>query len=600
MGALRSALRRYQFGPLDGSHPWAQRVPEGAVTYSVRQLEEGHVSYFNFTLAKEMGLLPEDHPHEMNPELQQEILRAFNLRIINEWDIKYKKRYPPHLVKPGRYMATRYLQLQHPDKAGRTSGDGRCIWNGQVKHKGRTWDVSSRGTGVTCLAPGAVLAGRPLRSGSTTFGYGCGMADLDELYGAAILSEIFHNNGLNTERMLAVIDSGNGLGIGVRAAPNMIRPAHLFSFLRQGRREPLARALRLLCHQQQLNGRWAVSRGRDAMEQCLDHLAVDFARFAAHLEREYIFAWLEWDGDNVLADAGIIDYGSVRQFGLRHEQYRYDDVDRVSTNLQQQRQKARDIVQTFVQCVDFIKTGKRKSFSAFTRSPYLSAFDSAFHEAKHLRLLTQMGFEDSLARVLWRHHRKDVERFCEIHSELERAKTQRRTKRVADGWLRPAIFNMRSALRQMPAHLEGLPKELVPLVDPQEMWSWIISSQASRQDKRLTRRRRQKLTLWQERYLRLVRRVTTVENWGATVQRLRERSNQINVPERLTGNALIHVVDELLRRQRKGMSRLSLQRVIDNLILRQSVNFTNPPSQRFKSRVLQSLWTVVTGFREDI
>ena len=57
-------------------------------------------------------------------------------------------------------------------------------------------------------------------------------------------------------------------------------------------------------------------------------LSKDFAEFAAKLEMDYIFAWLDWDGDNVLADAGIIDYGSVRQFGLRHDQYRYDDVER--------------------------------------------------------------------------------------------------------------------------------------------------------------------------------------------------------------------------------------------------------------------------------
>ena len=30
--------------------------------------------------------------------------------------------------------------------------------------------------------------------------------------------------------------------------------------------------------------------------------------------------------DVVISNAGIIDYGSVRQFGLRHDQYRYDQL----------------------------------------------------------------------------------------------------------------------------------------------------------------------------------------------------------------------------------------------------------------------------------
>jgi transcriptional regulator with XRE-family HTH domain len=48
---------------------------------------------------------------------------------------------------------------------------------------------------------------------------------------------------------------------------------------------------------------------------------------------------------------GIIDYGSVRQFGIRHDKYRYDDVERFSTNLNEQKNKARLIVQVFAQLV---------------------------------------------------------------------------------------------------------------------------------------------------------------------------------------------------------------------------------------------------------
>jgi hypothetical protein len=122
------------------------------------------VAYFNFNLAKEMGLIPESHEHKLNAKLESKILETFNLRIINEYDLSHNKHYSKDDVKPFPYMATRYLQLQHEDKTGSTSGDGRGIWNGSINYKGTTWDVSSRGTGVTALSPGAVKAGRPLET----------------------------------------------------------------------------------------------------------------------------------------------------------------------------------------------------------------------------------------------------------------------------------------------------------------------------------------------------------------------------------------------------------------------------------------------------
>ncbi len=86
------------------------------------------------------------------------------------------------------------------------------------------------------------------------------------------------------------------------------------------------------------------------------------------MEDEYIFCWLDWDGDNMLMDGGIIDYGSIRQFGLCHHRYRYDDVERFSTNLKEQKKKARYLVQTFVQLVDFVRTGQKKDVRSFANA----------------------------------------------------------------------------------------------------------------------------------------------------------------------------------------------------------------------------------------
>ncbi|MCA9467220.1 MAG: hypothetical protein KC643_17490, partial [Nitrospira sp.] len=137
--------------------------------------------------------------------------------------------------KPNTYMATRYLQLQHPDKTGRTSGDGRSIWNGQIAYRGTTWDVTSCGTGATCLSPATAIEKKFFKTGDcTASSYGCGRSDLEDGMAAALMSEIFHRNGLATERTLAVIEYPKGSSINVRAGTNLLRPSHLFRYLKQG------------------------------------------------------------------------------------------------------------------------------------------------------------------------------------------------------------------------------------------------------------------------------------------------------------------------------------------------------------------------------
>ena len=123
-----------EFDRLDGRHPWMEAVPQGYVSYRVRELRQGKVAYFNFMLAKEMGLIASDHPHQMSPDLEQKILGTFSLQIINEYDELNKRRIPADHIKPHKYMATRYLQLQHTSRSGKTSGDGRGIWNLSLIH----------------------------------------------------------------------------------------------------------------------------------------------------------------------------------------------------------------------------------------------------------------------------------------------------------------------------------------------------------------------------------------------------------------------------------------------------------------------------------
>lgn len=571
---------------LNGHHPWMNHVPEGCLVYPVRRIANARVKYFNFYLAKEMGILPKDHPHNLNKNLEEALVETFAIRIINEYDYLHSRAWPSQGVQNSRYMATRYLQLQHPNKRGETSGDGRCLWNGLwTSPNGMQWDVSSRGVGVTALAPGVVEAGKPLQSGSEEFGYGCGMAEMDELVASTIQSEIFARQNIKTERVLVIVDIGHGLGIGVRAAPNLIRPAHFFSFLKQNRHEPLRRSVDYFLDRQLRNGEWNINTLKKKWTQVGERWAADFADFAARLDREYIFAWLDWDGDNVLANAGIIDYGSIRQFGLYHEGYRYDDVDRFSTNLSEQKAKARQIVQVFSQTLSFIETERREAIANFKNSDMVLFFDERLARKQREYFLEHVGYSASESRLLLNRFQKQVDALFDIHQELERAKVSAKTKKVEDGVIRPALFNMRKLLREWPARLEKFGvshREQTEL-----LYRWLIAEETPREDRKKWRNWQAKLDQWQSAYLNLL--MCLGNNKTEVIKGLCKRSYGLNHPMRMTGNSLIHIVESLQRSP-------YLQDRVDELI---RVQVEREQSAR-KDTGIKHLLQLIEDYAEDI
>src|SRR6201988_267741 len=247
-----------KFKEIDGTHPWRSVSPEGYVDYRARFRPHGRVLFFNFPLAKEMGLIPSDHPSSISKDLEQVVLDTFSLQIINEYDLEQGKKFPPETIKPNHYMATRYLQTQHRNKQGKTSGDGRSIWNGYLKRADRIFDISSPGTGAKILTPGEQEATRPVATGDFSYGYSSGLAEIDEMLSSAVMSEIFYRQGIPTERCLTVIAYPDGTSIGVRTAPNLIRPAHMFRYLKQGRHEELKASVDYFIDREIENGFWEI------------------------------------------------------------------------------------------------------------------------------------------------------------------------------------------------------------------------------------------------------------------------------------------------------------------------------------------------------
>lgn len=596
------ATNRYEnFSQLDGFHSWQTDVEDGHINYPVRELRQGKVSYFNFKLAKEMGLISNSHPNKLNKELKDIILKTFSIRIVNEYEESEGIVYHPKVLKKNQYMATRYLQLQHQNKLGETSGDGRCIWNGFVKHKGTTWDVSSRGTGVTALAPGSVLADKPLETGNIDHGYGCGLAEIDELYSSAIMSEIFHNRGITTERMLAIIDFEDGYGIGVRAGTNLFRPAHLFRYLKQNKYESLKQATDYLIQRQCKNGEWDFDpHTHDRFDQMASALAKSYANFLARLERDYIFMWLDWDGDNVLMNAGIIDYGSIRQFGLRHDQYRYDDVDRFSTTLNEQYKKGELTIQVFLQLVDYLKTKKKKPLSSFKRHPQLLKMRKTYKKRLEELLLTQSGIPLELARTCMKSHPKIVKNFYKLSRKLEGIKTYKRASRVDDGVNRPALINLKKALYFVANHTarKDLKRDPIFLED---LFKFCLSEEATGKDLKLRPHIATTLTEFTKSFEKLLRTETLRKDSKAILKKIiKSLKKQISHPF-VTGNGLIHLVDELIVKKNSGSSHQDMQKMIDFLIVSQSPKIDREEtSQSLSESTKSSFLQLIEDHKESI
>ncbi|MEC9281590.1 MAG: hypothetical protein VX642_02675 [Bdellovibrionota bacterium] len=586
-----------EFSQLDGTHPWQTQVPEGYIGYQARVVEEAEVAYFNYDLAIEMGLLPKNHPHKMTKDLKDTLVETFGLVIINEYDLENGISYAEESIKPNLYMATRYLQLQHPNKQGKTSGDGRSIWNGVVKKNGKIWDVSSRGTGVTALAPGIIEAGKNLQTGSEEFGYGCGLAEIDELYATAIMSEIFHKKGVPTERTLLVLETGPGVGIGVRAGENLLRPAHLFSFLKQNNHNALKRAFDYYIDRQVQNKKFVSCRTDSAnYNKVVKEISESYAKFVAKLESEYIFAWFDWDGDNMLMDIGILDYGSIRQFGIRHDEYRYDDVSRYSTNLNEQKIKARKIVQCFCQILDFLNTGKRKALKEFDDHKYIKLFDKSFDEEMIRLFESKLGLDQVAKKFKHRGYKKDLKNLHAAFFRLESHKVSKQIEAVDDGINKPPFFNARSLIRLLTSqYVSNKEIELDSLFDAIQSEYSVKASQYQTDQAYLL------MVEFCDLYLNFMGHIELSEKHKKA---LISKVEIVNHPDRITGNSITYIVTEIMALRSKNLAGEGLQKFIELFIYNQ-LKKTQPDLQvpKFSSvprETLKIAMHIVREHYEDI
>src|SRR5687767_2540179 len=597
-----------KFKELDGTHPWRNVSPDGYVDYRARYRPQGRVLFFNFPLAKEMGLIADDHPSSINKDLEQVILDTFSLRIINEYDLEHGTKFPPDSVRPKPFMATRYLQTQHRNKQGKTSGDGRSIWNGCLRNDNLTFDLSSRGTGATILSPGAVEANTVVATGDTTYGYSSGLAELDEMLGSAVMSEIFYRQGIPTERCLAVIGFPDGTAIGVRSAPNLIRPAHMFRYLKQNRHAELKASVDYFIDREIENGTWTFTDDpAQRYATALDYFARNYAKLAALLEEEYIFNWLSWDGDNMLASGAILDYGSIRQFAAKHDKYRFKDVDRYSASLAEQRGWARTLVQVFAQTMDFIETGEKKNLITFKNAECLRVFDEAFASERDQRMLWRMGFTPEQISHLMANAQIEIRDFDRSLSYFEDRKVSKGIEKLPDGFTHNPVFLIRNLLRLLPAYYVA---QTISRSDdtsaymPDDIFCRIMAaSYVGNSDLKLITSAR--VEGFQESYLRLV--AALGGPFDPVLKMLQERSAVINHRHRITGDAVTWIIEEVIAMKGKikfdGLQE-AIDAFIDSQVLIPGKWQPVPPeklkSTTLKSQLLQKIQQNLETYKESI
>jgi uncharacterized protein YdiU (UPF0061 family) len=545
-------INDYQnFDVINGSHSFKDKNPGSFVDYQARVRHGSKVRFFNFELAKEMGLISSLHENILKPELEKTIKKTFSLLIINEYDLLNNTKIPKEDIKEGQYMATRYLQLQHPDKTGRTSGDGRSIWYGEIQNNGRKWDISGCGTGATKLSPATSLYNKFFKSGDPSISYGCGYCEVDESLGTLFFSEVFNKNNISTERVLAILEFDKGISITVRAHECLIRPSHFFCHLKQSNYERLKNITDYYIDQQIKYKKYPKMPNDEKVryEYFLKEIVKTFAKTTSRFEDEYIFCWMDWDGDNILMDGGIIDYGSIRQFGLFHSEYRYDDVQRYSTTILEQKAKVKYIVQSFIQIVDFLLTKKKKNISHFKDHVMMREFEKEFELIKDQNILKKIGFEPQYIDYLIKEARSDVKAFRKVFSYFEKTKSKKGMEKVADGINWNAVFCMRDILREFPQIYLSREKN----IDEYEFIEIVKSNYAKKADLIVTNHRKKMIQLFQSFYLKLVKKSAKKFNLSQNelILKITMRSSIINKAERVTGDSVTYVVHKVLNHRPK-------------------------------------------------
>ena len=217
----------------------------------------------------------------------------------------------------------------------------------------------------------------------------------------------------------------------VRVAPNLLRPSHFFGLLQRRDDEGLRECVRYYADREVRDGRWPVlksEREKFATWQ-RESPSTSPAPLQCSRTNTFLLAGLGWGQCPLRRQHHRL--WLVRQFGLYHHDYRFEDTDRMSTSIPEQKRKARQIVQRFIQIRELLLTGERPALTTLANDDVLDLFDREFEIHKRRLFLRQVGFDETTAEKLRVHSPPEVETLLRLHNRLERKRSSVGRKPVA-------------------------------------------------------------------------------------------------------------------------------------------------------------------------
>ena len=137
----------------------------------------------------------------------------------------------------------------------------------------------------------------------------------------------------------------------------------------------------------------------------------------------------------------------------------------------------------------------------------------------------------------------------------------------------------------------------------------MLSSFAKNRDTRMSIRHERKIKKLQRVYLDLVQVGSKKVSLKTTLEKISERAVILNSDKRVTGNALINIVEFILLKKAEGMPPQGIQRVIDRLIA-DHLDMPEVVLSRFYKKefrkplvpvqIIQQIQNIVLEFKDDI
>jgi hypothetical protein len=141
-------------------------------------------------------------------------------------------------------------------------------------------------------------------------------------------------------------------------------------------------------------------------------------------------------------------------------------------------------------------------------------------------------------------------------------------EKTSDGITHKPVFLIRNLLRELPAfYLNECDAEFGEMMEPERFCQTMAASYASKRDLRMTDTRIARAKNFQKCYQRLI---AAAGEYEPVLRQIVRRTAVINYERRMTGNAVIHVVNEIIAMKddiRRGELQAAMDCFIESQIL---------------------------------